>query len=440
MPRLSSTALTPFLVLVALAVLACEAADPTLVSPEASGTAFKTVIVEAEVREADSALAKRLGWEGGVPGAEIHYREHGTDEWLKGRTDSTGQLTIDGLPPALWHVYGGRILTDAEAEKLNGKVRAFGDGLHAQAGGGPADDTTRLRLELFADRPKGLVISEFASGIVTVLQADVGGKEAARYIEIYNNSDRSIPLAGKLLADGDFLGFFPTTGSTCADSEAPRTDPSGLLTREVARFPPASPSIAPGEAMVIAGAAVDHTETHPDYPDLSDADFELAVGGVADNAQVPNMEQAGLELFSAANFVGGDDLWFLAEPTDVKSLPIVHRDHTGRGYVRIPADKILDAVGSWFWWPENEREDEFGIPCQPLIHPRFDRHFTYDPNHAVFGLDVEPFSSLHRRILRTEGGRAVLLNTNTSGVDFRFHRPQSPGWVPAGLEGGIGIR
>lgn len=424
-----------------LAGLGCEAAAPELVAPGGLGAEHETVVVEARVRPADSALARELGWTGGVPGVEVRYREHGTGEWREGRTDSTGRLVLEGLPPALWHVYGGRLLEEAEAERLGGVRRAFGDGLYTRAGGGSAGDTTRLTLELAANRPKGLVISEFATGIVTVLQADVGGRRQAHYLEIYNNADRTIYLDGKLLADGTFLGFFPTTVSKCADSRAVRTDSTGLVTRKALRFPGSGTDhpIEPGEAVVIAGAALDHTKVHPGYPDLSDADFEVAGGVAADNARVPNMESAGLEGFRPRDLSAPDNLWFLAEPTDLRSRPIVYRDHLGQGYVRVPAERILDAVGAWYWWPENER-DQFGEPCKPFIHRRFERYFTHHPSHSVFGTEFTSRSSLQRRILRREGGRAVLLNTNTSAVDFFFGQPRSPGWVPDKLAGGIGLR
>jgi hypothetical protein len=421
---------------------ACEPADPNLVSPdgEDGATGTRVVIVDAQVREEDRALAEQLGWEEGVPATEVRYRLHGTGEWRAGETDSSGQLVLEGVGPGLWHVYGGRRLSASETEALDGSLRGLGDGLMADIEPGSGADTTRLTLELFADRSGSLVISEFASGIPNFTEFEgVGTNEQGRYMEVYNNSDRTLYLDGKLLLNGEFLGFHPTAGSTCADSEGPRTDPSGLITRLGIRFPGsgADHPIAPGEAVVIAAAAIDHTDIHPDMPDLSDADFELPARTSVDNPDVPDMESVGFGSFGPEDFRALDLVWFLADPVDLSSLPIVHRDHTGRGYVKVPAEKILDAVANWYWWPEIER-GPYSIPCQPVIHPNFDRHFTHRPNDDVVGADGQAAGSLQRRILRFDGGRRVLLNTNTGATDFAFF-DRSPGFVPEALIEGIGM-
>lgn len=81
-------------------------------------------------------------------------------------------------------------------------------------------------------------------------------------------------------------------------------------------------------------------------PDLSDADFELPARTSVDNPEVPDMETVGFDSFGPDDFISTDQMWFLAESTDLNNLPIVHRDHTGRGYVKVPAERILDAIAS----------------------------------------------------------------------------------------------
>jgi hypothetical protein len=422
---------------------ACEAADPSLVSPNDDGedSGFPTAVVEVGVRDQDQALGGDLGWEEGVPNTEIRYRLHGTDKWASGTTDATGRLVLDEIEPGLWHIYGGRRLNPSEAESVDGPVRAFGDGVLTEIGADSSSDTTTVTLDLAADHPEGLVISELNTGVPPFTEfPSPSVNQQGKYMELYNNSDRTLYLGGRLLLDGEFLGFFPTARSTCGDSEGPRTDPSGLLTPRGLRFPGSGSEhpIAPGEAVVIAAAALDHTVQHPDMPDLSDADFELPATVSADNPDVPDMLQVeGLaRRFGPEDFVRGTTIWFVADPVDLEALPIVYRDQTGRGYVRVSADDVLDAVGSWFWWPELERRAT-GEPCQPFIHPDFERHFTYVPNDETVGVQAWSTHSLQRRILRSDG-RQVLMNTNTSGVDFAYHE-RSPGFVPQALATGIGL-
>jgi hypothetical protein len=63
---------------------------------------------------------------------------------------------------------------------------------------------------------------------------------------------------------------------------------------------------------------------------------------------------------------------------------------------------------------------------------------THRPNDDVVGRDVRSVSSLQRRILRFDGGRRVLLNTNTGAADFAFF-DRSPGFVPEALIEGVGM-
>lgn len=431
------------LAVVTVVAPACEAADPNLVSPNDDGgdSNFPTVVVDAEVRDQDQTLAAALGWMEGVPNTEIRYRRHGSDEWSSTATDGAGRAVLEEMSPGLWHIYGGRRLTPPEIENLDTQIRALGDGLVTEVQAGSSGDTIQISLALAADRPKDLVISEFNSGVPPFTEfPSPSVNQQGKYMELYNNSNRTLNLDGRLLLDGEFLGFSPTARSTCGDSEVPRTDANGLLTLRGLRFPGSGSEypVAPGEAVVIAAAALDHTAQHPEMPDLSDADFELPATVSADNPDVPDMLQVGslARRFGPEDFVRGTTVWFIADPVELEALPIVYRDHTGRGYVRVSADDVLDAVGSWFWWPEMER-GATGEPCEPFIHPDFERHFTYVPNDETVGVQAWSTHSLQRRIVDTDG-RRVLMNTNTSAVDFAYHE-RSPGFVPEALIDGIGL-
>ncbi|MGH7542292.1 MAG: hypothetical protein ACRELC_14965 [Gemmatimonadota bacterium] len=116
---------------------------------------------------------------------------------------------------------------------------------------------------------------------------------------------------------------------------------------------------------------------------------------------------------NAGALIVGRATMFLADPVDVASLPVLVRDHTGRGYVRVPAEAILDATSFQVLWPDNDLERDF---CFPMVHEKFDRY------EAVFvditpGID-RPMQSYQRIFLRVEGGRAILQNTNTTAADF----------------------
>ena len=104
---------------------------------------------------------------------------------------------------------------------------------------------------------------------------------------------------------------------------------------------------------------------------------------------------------------------FLAEPFDPRELPVMYRDLGSRDYVRVPRDLILDVVGRASVYADLERERPV---CVPLIHPDFER---YEGGFYTIGLGLEESRlSFQRQGLRSEGGRDILSNSNTSAVDF----------------------
>ena len=176
----------------------------------------------------------------------------------------------------------------------------------------------------------------------------------------------------------------------------------------------------------MAISATDHSEIHPFFVDLREADFEIGTTAAADNPAVPNLTEVGLEPFVREPYnsplIATGHVLFLAEPLDPRALPIGFRDPQGRGYVRIPREKIVEAVAFGWIHPRIALEHP---PCIPMIHEAFDR---YEDASRGLGLPFTPFS-LVRRVLAMEGGRAVLQNTNTTAADF-VHGDYSPGSVP----------
>ncbi|MFQ5705558.1 MAG: hypothetical protein ACE5HT_16255 [Gemmatimonadales bacterium] len=419
----------PCAVVVALAALACEPGPITQVDPneQASGEGSDVpqvqrglVTIHASVDPADSALADSLGWQDGVPGVEIHFLRNGTGEWLTTTTDSTGTASFSKVLPGLYRLFGGRTLTEAEAANVGGVVRAFGDGRTVRIG-----RSGMVELQLLADRPGSLVISEMVGG-VPLFQDFQGSTTGMLYFEVYNNSAANMFLDGKIFGVSHDavmnLSFSP-----CSFSQQVRTDPAGVYDRWFLQFPGSGTDypIGPGEAKLVAVEAIDHRPAHPTMPDLSNADFEIGDG--ANNPGVPDMLSIGPVLFSprlAAN------LWtyILTEPFDVASLSVVWRGRTGRQYYRVPKELYLDAIALRSIWEPFDSENE---PCIPMMARDFDR---YEGGFPVLGRGIpdQALRSYQRKVLRIgPDGRKILMNTNTSAVDFgRIAVPRTPGWIP----------
>jgi len=165
---------------------------------------------------------------------------------------------------------------------------------------------------------------------------------------------------------------------------------------------------------VVAVDAIDHSQIYPAFPDLSDADFELLGPADVDNPSVPNMPEAGLESwFFGHGLLPTSDLYFLAEPVDVETLPRVWDEggRVPREYVRFPRDAVLDVIAidanNAYW-------EQLAPPCDEEVHRNFDR---LPGGFIEHGPDFE--YSVQRVVIdTTPDGRAILQDTNTSAVDL----------------------
>ena len=241
--------LVPVMLAAVVVVFAFTACSPGEIAFSEPGQADVHVerggmTVTVKVDPVDSALADSLGWQGGVPGAEVFVLRHGTAEWITGFTESDGTVLFEGLVDGQYRVFAGRTLTESEAVNVGGVVRAFGDGRTVSFGG-----TSEEGLLLLADRPGSLVISEISPGTPLDWEIDFTPTEGSLYFEVYNNSDSMLFLDGvvfgashEAIKDYDFF--------RCSESHVVRTDPAGVYARWFTQFPGSGVDypIHPGEA------------------------------------------------------------------------------------------------------------------------------------------------------------------------------------------------
>ena len=404
------------LVLVTLGLAACGTErDITGGEPDRPGVSLAALTIHVRLQPPDASIASAFGWEGGMPGAEVNLLRSGTEDWIHLRTDRTGRARAVDLLPGLYRVYAGRFLTPGEASAAELPIRSFGDGLTTEIGRGEQS----LELELASDVPGSLVISEVSDWAPPSWETGDGYSDAD-YFEVYNNSDRTLFLDGRVF--GSTVRGQDSVDGWCAHSQAVRSDSLGVYSFAMLAFPGTGSEfpIGPGESRLVAISAIDHTAVHPELPDLSLADFEIRAVRGADNPAVPNMIDVGLSPFvTRFGGIALSDLgwwkigYFIAEPFDPRELPTMYRDLARRDYVRVPRDLLLDVVGR-----ANVRADLERVrpACVPLLHPDFDR---YEGGFLTVALGAELSRlSFQRRVLRSEGGRDILSNSNTSAVDF----------------------
>lgn len=392
------------LLLVALPLAACEAGEIRLVGPDDATGSENTV--ELHVTVEDAALAGALGWEVGVPGATaewafVHQARYVFHEAV---SDSAGVIRFerDGRG---WHWVAAEkdVEIDGERRVLGGAAKTTG--------------STAAELSLRLDDPGTLVISEIYMDEPPPWEADYDG---SKYIELYNNSPQVVYLDGMLLGKAyDIWRDYTQSGHHPCDFTKPfRDDPDAIWSSTHWRFPGSGTDhpVAPGEAVVIAMNAADHTAVHPSMLDLSHAELEFGSAGAADNPSAANMENVSSNHGGSTEFLISSAFWFLSHPVELSTLPILTDEWRGPTYVDyrgIPAGAIIDVSVQW-WDTTNAEPLTRSPPCEHPIHPSFDAL----PGGYLYG-SARPEDLLlspQRKVVRTEAGRAILQDTNTSAT------------------------
>lgn len=424
---------TSALVVAVMALASCKsesALNPGQVDTTGSGGGGlqkATLAVSVIVDPADSNVAKSLGWTGGVPTATVTIQRSGSAASTQSATtDGAGVARFTGLLPGTWSVTAVRLLSSSDRTKLaapDADVNAFGGGASVDVSAPSATATVATP----AGRPGSLVISELFNGRPN------GGQEGeyttASYIELYNNSDTTIYLDGKIVGRGQvWVRDYPSPRS-CADMAQWRNDPAGIWSRNFYQFPGSGRSypLAPGQATVVATDAIDERQFFSGLMDLSGAQFEFLGPSDVDNPASVNMINVGPGEWAATStghgleWSAGDVTAFVASPVDVASLPHAQLPVQDPDYVRIPGDKLLDVLTS-DWTPAMDATLQYHS-CGEEVNTAFDRQRAELSDYAT---DV----SIQRRVLfQTSTGRKVLLRTRTSARDFA-RAAWNPGTIP----------
>ena len=395
------------------------------------GSLTVTVTAAGEASQAIEALGAPAGR---VPRAHVRIRRVGESPVEAGTTDSLGQVTFAGLLPGPYDITSLRLLSVDEgirvavADSTLAGINAFGGGGRVQV----QPPASAVEVEAVAGRRGSLVISEIHDWWPLVTSGPTAQYTQAVYIEVYNNSDTTLYLDGKILGEGLWhvreSELNASSLNNCTELESWRMDPDGVWSEQHLRFPGTGREypLAPHEARVVATQAIDHREVHPELglPDLSLADFEVVgTGQDADNPGVPNMEHAGfrpsVDALGRGHMTTYHSL-FIADNVDLESLqtdklPLRHPD-----YRRFPAERILDLVAVYH---DPATLDWESRVCDHLVSPIFERQAApISDNHAG--------DAIQRRVLgATAGGHVILQRTRTSAVDL-LRSPRSPGRVP----------
>lgn len=244
-----------------------------------------TLTVTMQIDPADSAVARQLGLTAGVlPNADVVARREGSSDRATGRTDAQGVVRFPNLLPGQWTVSAARVVSDAERQQLAPEDRD----VTGWAGGfaGQVNLSASVPITAEAGRRGSLVISEwfhYAPPTATYQTHPWG-----QFIELYNNSDTTIYLDGKIFGKLVENVLFESPTFPCTSTAGLRLDTLGIWTRTAVRLPGTGRDhpLAPGQTATIATDAIDHRPYNRDLLDLSSATFEFYMGGKIGRAHV----------------------------------------------------------------------------------------------------------------------------------------------------------
>jgi hypothetical protein len=397
----------------------CTAGEVELYEPEGSGLS-RGLTVKVVLEESAAKIGEALGWTAGVPEAEVRVQRLGTEfRWQTVLTDSAGEVRLPSLIPGTYRVAAYRVLTDEEAAQLGGRRRAFADGTKVHL-----SQPLARTLRMAADEPGSIVISEVYGTAPYVSEIQYNYH---RFLELYNNSDSIVVLDGMIVGTNYGVPWHDSEVAPCEASARFRNDPDGFWAIFFHQFPGAGADypLGPGETVVIAVDAVDHSALDPRFPDLTHADFELLGPADVDNPAVPNMLDIGLEydLLGHGLTFGISETYFLSKAVDVDALERRMVPLWGdREFARFPREAILDVLATT---PDNARSEQLYPRCDEWVHRDFDR---LEGGGTRSGEDLE--YSVQRVVIGyTQGGRAILQDTNTSAVDL-IRALYTPGTLP----------
>lgn len=378
-----------------------------------------TLDVTVRVATSDSAIARLLGWtQGVISGATLKGFRLGGGQALDATTDAQGRAAFPEILEGMYRVSASRVLSDAERALLGpenaDKVIFSGAALITVSAPSSAVD-----LAATIKARGSLVISE-------VFPATWTGSATYRqgtYLEVYNNSETTIYLDGKLVGLGPFFHLdHPEYNQPCSVTEQWQADSNGLWTPQVYRFPGTGRQypLAAGEAAVLATDAVNHSVVDSRWPDLSTARFEFIGPADVDNPAAANMqllESAWSDPFGHGWFFSGGGIYFLADSVDLAALPRVTPPNYATAIPRIPRNRILDVVTLYFV-PEHYEQYGFQL-CDVLISSVFDAGpaFLIAASRGLYS------------VVRTTAGTMLRVSRSTVS-DFNVVPSPTPGRIP----------
>ena len=326
------------------------------------------------------------------------------------QTDADGTATFTNVIPDIYNVSASWSITSDQYMEATGETVQHGTYVLSGALANQVliDDATRLTLSTNCSRKQSVLISKvYYAGC-----KDNNNKNylAGRFVELYNNSDEAVDVAGMYLC-------LMESGSTPAYIISTQSD--YIYIKQVFQFPDEGHHILqPGEHIIVTNSAVNHTENATADYDESNADFECKSN--ANNAPANNPATPAMKLIWTAfatipnmNLVQGGPcgIALIETDEDPAQWEPVYADGKSSGVqqLKAPAKYVVDGVDILKY-----RSDGTVDVSTKRFYDYIDAGYTNI--NAVNGYNGE----VVYRVVEswTDDGRALLKDTNYSLDDW----------------------
>lgn len=345
--------------------------------PSSMRFSVELTVIDTSLDDSDSLVAL----------AEIIMQSITYGDKFEAVTNTEGKAIIHDLLPDTYNILAsGNRLEGNDIILINGQIQDTS--LYIEN-----NDTLNLKLIAQTSISSALVISEiYYSGAKSIIPQYFHDQ----FTELYNNSNEVLYLDSLIIADLEY-GFI---------------DDSLFHVNHAYMFPGTGKDypINPGEFIIIAQDAIDHSIHPVNTVDLTVADFEYYVAdkGDVDNANVPNMLQI--------HHRHGNDFLYSVFSNAIIIIDV--EDPYEYGYdefnrLLLPKEGVLDGV---------EYRDNPAEMDKKRLDTKFDAGLTG-------GIPSYSSQSIERFIDRYEEGRMILMDNNNSALDFHINKPPTPGWV-----------
>lgn len=361
--------------LIMLVFLSCAL---NITPPTSMRFSANVTIIDTSVTGSDSLVA----------GANVVMQSITYGDVFEAETNSEGIANFSDLLPDRYNIFAsGNRVTLSEIVIINGQLQDTSLFIEN-------NDTLNLSIIAQTSRTSALIISEiYYSGAIP---NPVPQYFHDQFTEIYNNSSQTLYLDSLLIADVEY-GF--------AEDSVIHAVHAYMFPGDGNDYP-----IGPGEVIVIAQDAIDHSQVPIRSVNLLNSDFEYYVAdkGDVDNNSVTNMIQLHHKY--------GVDFLYSVFNNAVLLMKVKNPFELGYdefNRILLPKGDVIDGV---------EYRDNVAEMNMKRVDGSIDGGLTG-------GIPAYSSQSVERYIDRYEDGRMILMDNNNSSLDFHINKPPTPGWI-----------